>query len=343
MARGQTKETESQVSEKARPEPDEARLEDAPTPQPERDEERLEEASLSKLSFRDWRAIFKRSGKEMLDDNMMMIAQALAYSTFFAIPSVLLVVIGVFTMVAGPSTIMSVMNHLGTVMPGQAKTLLQGSITRLSHQHQATIVMTVVGLVLALWSTTGAMTSYMTALNLAYDRKDRRKFVKKRLTALAMVAIIGAAFILVAVFLIFGPAIEKYVGHALGIESVLKWIWWTAQWPILAAALLAAFATLLYLGPDVDHPRWRFLTLGSAVAVVMWLGVSLAFAFYTAHFGSYNKTWGSLSAVIVMLMWLWLTALALLFGAEVNSEAERSRELRQGEPAERELQVPSRA
>jgi membrane protein len=236
-----------------------------------------------------------------------------------------------------------VIDHLGTVMPGQAKALIGDSVHRLDQQHQATVVMTVVGLVLALWSTTGAMTSYMTALNLAYDRKDGRNFFKKRLIALTMVAIMGAAFLLVAVFLIFGPTIEKYIGQTLGIEGALKWIWWSAQWPILVAGLLAAFAALLYLGPDVEHPRWKFLTLGSALAVFIWLGVSLAFAFYTANFSSYNKTWGSLSAVIVMLVWLWLTALALLFGAEVNSEAERSRELREGEPAERELQAPSRS
>ena len=327
----------------ARPEPDEAKIEPAPGPQPERDEPRLEHATLRTLTLRDWFAIFKRAGKEMLDDNMLMIAQALAYATFFAIPSVLLVAIGLFTLIAEPATITRVIDHLGTVMPAQAKTLVADSVTRLDRQHQATVIMTVVGFVLALWSTTGAMTGYMTALNLAYDRKDRRNFFRKRLTALLMTAIIGAAFILVAVLLIFGPTIEKYVGRALGIESALKWIWWSAQWPILVAGLLAAFAALLYLGPDVEQPRWKFLTVGSALAVVVWLGVSVAFAFYTANFSSYNKTWGSLSAVIVMLMWLWLTALALLFGAEVNSEAERSRELREGEPAERELQLPSRA
>jgi membrane protein len=343
MARSRTRDDARSARDGNRPEPDEAQLEGAPTPQPERDEPRLEHATLRDLSFRDWIAIFKRAGKEMLDDNMMMIAQALAYSTFLAIPSVLLVVIGVFTLVAEPATITNVIDHLGTVMPGQAKSLVGDSVQRLDRQHQATIVMTIVGLVLALWSTTGAMTSYMTALNLAYDRKDRRNFLRKRLIALVMTAIIGAAFVLVAVFLIFGPTIQKYIGQALGIESVLKWIWWSAQWPILIAGLLAAFAALLYLGPDVDHPRWRFLTIGSALAVFVWLGVSLAFAFYTANFSSYNKTWGSLSAVIVMLVWLWLTALALLFGAEVNSEAERSRELREGEPAERQLQVPTRS
>jgi membrane protein len=273
---------------------------------------------------------------------MLMVAQALAYSTFLAIPSVLLVAVGAFTLLAGPSTITTVIDHLGGVMPGSAKSLLSGSLHRLDQQHHATVVMTIVGFVLAVWSTTGAMTGYMTAVNIAYERKDRRNFVRKRLTALLMVACIGLAFALVAVFLLFGPTIEKHVANALGFATVFEIVWWTAQWPILVVGLLAAFAALLYLAPDVDHPRWRFLTVGSAVAVLIWLAASAGFAFYSAHFGSYNKTWGSLSAVIVMLVWLWLTGLALLFGAEVNAEAERSRELRAGEPAERELQVPSR-
>lgn len=326
-----------------RPVPDEAQLEDSLRPQPEHHEERLHDPGLGQLSKRDWLAVVKRAGKEMLDDNMTMFAQALAYSSFFAIPSVLLLAIGLFTLLAGPATITHVINSLGGVMPGQAKTLLSGSIQRLGHEQKSSLVMVIVGAVLAVWSTTGAMTSFMTALNVAYDRKDQRNFLRKRLTALLMVACISFAFVLVAVFLIFGPQIEKHLGNALGIQSFLAYVWWAVQWPILIGGLLAAFATLLYLGPDVDHPRWRFLSLGSAIAVFVWLLASGAFAFYTAKFGSYNKTWGSLSAVIIMLTWLWLSALALLFGAEVNAEAERSRELRQGEPAARDLQVPSRA
>jgi membrane protein len=158
-----------------------------------------------------------------------------------------------------------------------------------------------------------------------------------------MVACIGIAFLLVAVFLLFGPTIEKHLGTTLGIQSYLTYLWWAAQWPILIGGLLAAFATLLYLGPDIDQPRWRFLTLGSAVAVVVWLAISGAFAFYTARFGSYNKTWGSLAAVIIMLTWLWLSALALLFGAEINAEAEQGRELREGQRATRDVRAPSRA
>jgi membrane protein len=298
---------------------------EAPAHQPKHEEPTLDGADIRDLSARDWLVVTKRAGKEMLDDNMTIFAAALAYSSFFAIPSVLLAVVGLFTLVAGPSAIDTVVQHLGRVMPPQATQLVQESLVRLDNKPSAGLTITILGFILAFWSMTGAMTSYMTAVNLAYDREDRRNFVKKRLTALAMVACVGLAFLLIAVLLIFGPLIEKTIGDALGIQSSLKYVWWVAQWPILIAGLLAAFATLLWLGPDVDHPRWRFLTVGSAIAVALWLIASSAFAFYTSQFGSYNKTWGSLAAVIIMLTWLWLTSLALLFGAEFNAEVERSR------------------
>jgi membrane protein len=188
------------------------------------------------------------------------------------------------------------------------------------------------------------MTSYMTALNLAYERRDGRSFVRKRLVAIQLVAVIGVAFLLVAVLLIFGPPLEQLVAsHAGGASGAIGWIWWIAEWPILIGGLLVAFATLLYLGPDVAHPRWRFVTPGSLFATAMWLAASGAFAYYTSSFGSYNKTWGTLAAVIVMLTWLWLAAIALILGAEINAEAERSRELREGRPAGRGLLVPTRS
>ena len=332
-----------------RPITDEAPLEKEraghePMPQPERGEPRLVDPGLRDLSFRDWRAILVRGFKEFLEDNGTMLASALAYSTFFAIPSVLLVVVGVFTLLAGPQTISALMGHFSQVMPSQATHLLGGSLHRLDQHPSTGVAMTIVGAVLAVWSTTGAMTSYMTALNLAYERKDGRSFVRKRLIAVELVAVIGVAFLLVAVLLIFGPPVERFVAsHAGPVSGAVGWIWWIAEWPILVAGLLAAFATLLYLGPDVAHPRWRFVTPGSVFAAVVWLAASGGFAVYTAMFGSYNKTWGSLAAVIIMLTWLWLAAIALLLGAEINAEAERSRELRQGQPAERELLAPTRS
>jgi len=312
-----------------RPLADDVLLDEEPTPQPERGEPRLEDPRLRDLSLRDWRAIVVRAGKEFLDDNAMMLASALAYSAFFAIPSVLLVVVGLFTLVTGPATITSLMNHFGHVMPSQATALLGNSLRRLDAHPTQSVVMTAVGFALAIWSMTGAMTSYMTAINLAYERKDGRSFLRKRFVALKMAAVIGVAFLLVAVLLMFGPPIERLLAaHAGPASGAIGWVWWIAQWPILVVGLLVAFATLLYLGPDIDEPKWEFLTPGSIVALVLWLVASGGFAFYTSAFGSYNKTWGALAAVIVMLTWLWLTAIALLFGAEINAEAGRSRALR---------------
>ncbi|MHB8468812.1 MAG: YihY/virulence factor BrkB family protein [Gaiellaceae bacterium] len=319
-----------QKRDRARQAPEEAPLDDAgPRPQPERREPPAADPRLSDFTLADWRAVGVRAGKRFLGDNAMMLASALAYSTFFAIPSVLLVAVGVFTLVAGPSTIASLTHHFGHVMPAQASSLLGGSLQRLDQHPASSIVMTIVGFVLASWSVTGAMSSYMTALNLAYERRDRRGFVAKRVVAAKMAVAIGFAFLLVAVLLMFGPQIERLIASHLGsFGGVVNVLWWVAQWPILLGGLLAAFAVLLYLGPDVDQPRWQFLTPGSLVAAVLWIAASGLFAVYTSMFGSYNKTWGTLSAVIVMLTWLWLSAMALLLGAEINAEVERSRELR---------------
>ena len=335
VARGTRTGTDRSENESsARPLPDEAPLEDEAQPRSDQRAERGHgDAGVKDLSAGDWLGIVKRAGKNTIEHNMPMIAQALAFSTFMAVPAVLLVTLGVFTLVAGPQTITSLMNHFGAVMPDQATQLLGDSLSRLSRHRSAGVTMTIVGFVLALWSTTGAMTSYMAGLNVAYQREETRTFVRKRLLALAMAACMAGAFLLVAVLLIFGPVIQHYVGETLGIPRALGYVWWGAQWPILLVGLLAAFATLLYLGPNVDQRRWSFLTVGTAVAVGVWLAISGLFAFYTSHFGSYNKTWGSLAAVIVMLTWLWLSSLALLFGAELNAEADRSRRGEQGRRA----------
>src|SRR5262249_33724710 len=147
-----------------------------------------------------------------------------------------------------------------------------------------------------------------------------------------MAGIVGLAFLLVAALLILGPQIEKWVGSAIGQTSLVNWLWWAAQWPILIIGLLTAFATVLYLAPNLkdEDRRWKFVTPGAVTATVSWLAVSGAFAYYTSRFGSYNKTWGSLSAVIITLPWLWLSSLALLFGAELNAEIEMRHQGRRG-------------
>jgi membrane protein len=315
----------------------------AAIPEPERSEPRLADPGIRDLTARDWVAISRRAAKETIDDDMPLVASAVAYSSFFAIPSLLLLAVGLFSLVASPATIAELMDRFSTFMPGEATELLGGSLQRLQEQPSSGILMTIVGFLLAVWASTSAMTTYMTALNMAYDRKDGRGFVRKRLVAALMVLAIGAAVVLVALFLIFGPYVQRYVGDLLGIGGAVSWAWWTVQWPILFAGLLVAFAVLHYFGPDIEHPRWQVITPGSVLAVLVWLITSGGFALYTAFFGNYNKAWGSFSAVIVTLTWLWLTAIALLFGGEVNAEVERSRELRKGKPAGERVLAPKRS
>ena len=315
---------------------------EAPQPLPELSEPELAEPSPADLSKRDYLAIFARAAKKSIADHLPNLAAALAYYDFLAIPA-LLVAVGVFGLVADEDAVTEIIDRLGTVAPPEALTLVEQSLARVTESTaNSGVLMIVVGSVLALWTLTGSMQTLMWALNTAYDRDETRGFVKQRLTALLMVILLLLAFVLVFGLLVLGPHVSGWIGSAVGFEALVKWLWWTAQWPLLILGLLIAFATVLYLGPNVEHPRWHFLTLGTVTSVLAWLLASAAFAVFVSQIGSYNKAWGSLAAVIIMLTWLWISGLALLFGAEINAEAERSRELRSGEPASVELQAPTK-
>lgn len=315
---------------------------EAPSPQPERKEPRLRDPDLTDLSKRDWKAILVRALKEAKNDGITDVAAALAYYAFLAIPAALLVTLGLFTVLAGRDTVDRLMDSLSGVVPPETIALLEESLTRTLENQGGGIVMIGIGVALALWTATGAMNALIRGMNVVYDRRETRGFLKQRLTALGMLLCLAVAFALIIGLLVLGPVLSSWLGGVLGLETIFHWIWWTAQWPILIVGLLLAFAGIHYLGPNLDHPRWKFLTLGSVTSVFVWLLASGLFALYVNYFGSYNKTWGSLAAVIVMLTWLWLTALALLIGGEINAESERSRELRKGEPAEAELTAPAK-
>jgi membrane protein len=312
-------------------------------PQPEHDELRLEDPGPTDLSKRDYLAIVKRAFKRFNADHMTNIAASLAYYAFLAIPSALLLAAGIFGLLAGPNAVNTVISKLHGIIPGQASSLLEGSLKNLAAHNGTSIAVLAVGAVLAVWSLTGAMQSVQWALNIAYQRDEERGFVRRRITGLTMLVFALIGFALAFGVLVLGPHLSTWIGDALGAKTLTKITWYIAEWPLLIGGLLFVFTGLMYLGPNVKHPRWRFLSFGAIVALAIWLIASGAFAFYTSRFNSYNKTWGSLAAVVVMLTWLWLSSCALLLGAEINAEAERSRELRMGEPAERELQVPEKA
>jgi membrane protein len=302
-------------------------------PAPERHEPELRDPGLTDFTLRDWRAILVRTGKGALADGVTDVAASLAYYAFLAVPAALLVTLGLFTVTAGPDTVDSLMDRLDGVVPPEAITLLEESLNRALENQGGGVVMVVIGTLLALWTSTGAMSGLIRGLNRVYGTKEERGFPKQRLTALFMLACVLFAFALVVVLLVLGPVVSGWLGGVLDLEDVFGWIWWTVQWPVLLLGLLLAISAILYLGPNVEQPRFRLVTPGSILSVLIWLAASGLFALYVGLFGSYNKTWGSLAAVIIMLTWLWLSALAILLGAELNAEVKRSWRHRQGEPA----------
>ena len=267
--------------------------------------------------------VLRRAAIEARDDDVPTIAQALAYSLFLAIPASLLVVLGTFSLLADEGTVASLIDRMQDVMPAEAADLLRDSLERSTRSAGSGVVMTLVGFGLALWTTTSAATTLMKAVTLAFDGEESRSFTRRRLLALLIVAALVLASALVVGLLVLGPHIERWVGHALDAPRITAWLWWTVQWPLLVGGLLFAFAVVLTVGPNVEQPTWKLISPGAVTAVAAWLLASGGFALFSANFGSYDKTWGTLSAVVVTLVWLWLTSAALLFGAEVNAEAQR--------------------
>ena len=298
-----------------------------------------EPGDLRDLSARDYVGVVYRGIRRALADNVTNLAAAVAYYAFLAIPSALLVAVGAFSVFAGPDAINNVLDHLSPVMPASAVNLIGDTLTRTTQAQSGGLVMIVVGFLLALWTLSGAMQTVMWALTAAYERDETRGFVRKRLIAVTLIFCVVVSFALVFVLLVLGPDASRWVGSAVGNTTLVRWVWWTAEWPILLVGLMTMFAIVLYLAPNVVPRKWQFITPGAVFAVVVWLVASGLFAVYTSNFSTYNKAWGSLAAVIIMLTWLWVSALALLVGGEINAEVQRCRVLnpRQG----REPQDPS--
>jgi len=313
MAASQTQSgrDEAQTGER-RPVPDEA--------PPVRDGE----VEVSSLGFRDYRVIVRRAAKASADDQITDAAAAIAYYTFLAIPALLLISVGFFSIFASPSAVETIIDRLGSVMPAEAVTLLETGLRRTSEEGGG-LTMVLIGGAVALWTASGTANAVMRALNRVHDTEETRSFVRQRLVGLAMVLVAVMAFALVFGLLILGPKLSHWIGGVVGAEAAVRWGWLLGQWPILIVGLLITFGAVLFLGPNIEHQRWRFLSLGAGLAVVLWLAASAGFALYVAFFGSYNKTWGSLAAVIIVIPRLWLSSLTLLFAAEVDAEAERTR------------------
>lgn len=258
-----------------------------------------------------------------LRNNVTDVAASLAYYAFLAIPAALLVAVGAFGVFAGRGAIDGLIDRLEGVVPAEALTLIDDALTRVTESSGGGVALAAVGLLLAVWTASGAMSALMRGMNAVHGRREDRSFARQRITAVALLGWSLLAILVSFGLLVLGAPLSRAVGDALDARTLVGWLWWGAQWPILGGALLVAIAGILRAGPAGTPGRPRAVLAGAAFAVVVSVVASGLFAVYVSRFGSYGAAWGSLSAVIVMLTWLWLTSLAILLGSEVEAEVDR--------------------
>jgi membrane protein len=310
-----------------RPPPDDPRKPDSPTDLPKR----------------SWWGVAKRAVLESKSDNITDWAAALTYYGVLALFPALIVFLALLSLVGQDKNVIQAMtdivNSLGA--PGAAGTLRDWVESVVASRSAAGGLLTF-GLLGAIWSASGYIGALIRALNAIYEVREGRKFYILRPLQL-IVTIVGVLLVsLIALsFVITGP-VAKAIGDAVGLGDTAVTVWNIAKWPVILVLVALMIAALYHIGPNVKQPRFRWFTLGGALAVFLWIVASAGFGIYVARFGSYNKTYGALGGVIVFLVWLWITNLVVLFGAEVNAEAERGRELEAGLPADDEIQLPHR-
>jgi YihY family inner membrane protein len=281
-----------------------------------------------------WWAAVKRTFKEFRIDNLSDWAAALTYYSVLSIFPALLVLISLIDL-TGQSTIPALLNNLDQVAPGSVNDILRDAITNLQRTQGSAGIVALVGLAAALWSASAYVAAFMRASNAIYDVPEGRpvwKTVPIRLgvTVLVMLLLAVSAFAVVAT----GGLAER-IGRLLGIGSAAVRAWDIAKWPVLLLLVSFMFALLYWASPNAKQ-GFRWVTPGGILAVVVWVVASVAFALYVANFSSYNKTYGSLAGVIIFLVWLWISNIAILLGAELNAELERSRAIAAGHPADAE-------
>src|SRR3954447_14741845 len=289
--------------------------------------------------------ILKRTATEFSEDQLTDRAAALTYYGLLALFPALIALVSIVGLFADPQTTAQKITEIVTqIGPSSGAQTFAGPINSIASNQSAAGVLFVVGLVAALWSASGYVGAFMRASNVIYETPEGRPIWHLRpLQMLVTLLIVVLVAILALALVLTGPIVDAVAGP-LGISSTATTIWDIAKWPVMLAIVLAIIAVLYYSTPNVKLRGFKWVSPGSLVAVAVWLIASAAFAFYVANFGSYDKTYGTLGGVVVMLMWLWITNLALLFGHQLNAEQERGHELAEGVPrADREIQLEPRS
>jgi membrane protein len=286
----------------------------------------------------------KRMLKEISQDNLTDHAAALTYYGVLAMFPAVIALISIVGLVFDPQQIAhGLTTVLNQIAPGTAAKTFSGVINNLAGSTATAGFGLVFGLAGALWSASGYVGAFTRAANVIWETPEGRPFWKLKPLQL-LLTLIGVLFtaVIAAAVALSGP-IVRAVGNAMGLSSTAVTVWNIAKWPVLVVIVALMIAILYYLAPNVRLRGFKWVSPGAALAVVVWIVASALFAFYVANFGSYNKTYGSLAGIVVFLVWFWITNLALLIGVELDSERERTLELKEGVPrAEKEIQLDAR-
>ena len=304
------------------------------------DDDKVE--SPTQLDSRSWRYVLRRTWREFTSDQCTDLAAALTYYAVLALFPAAIALTSLLGLVGqdddAVDEVLSILKDLGG---GSIVKSIEEPLIALSQSQSAGLAL-VLGLAGALWSASGYVGAFGRAMNRIYEVEEGRPIWKLRpaMLLLTVVLVVLAASVLLA--LVLTGSVAQTVGEALGLGSTGILLWQITKWPVLLLVVVFIVALLYYATPNIRQPRFRWVSVGATLAILTWVVVSVAFAFYVANFGSYDKTYGTLGGVIVFLLWLWLTNLALLVGAELDSELERGRELQSGLAAEETLQLPPR-
>ena len=296
------------------------------------------------LGRRSWFGTLKRVVSEFKDDNLTDWAAALTYYAVLSIFPAFIALISILGLVIDPATITRVVTDIvASLGPADAVNTFKGPIEQISSNQSTALFGLVLGVAVALWTASNYVGAFMRASNAIYEREEGRPFWKLRPFQMfvTLVLVLMAALVVLAL-IVTGP-VAQAVGDAVGLGDAAVTAWNIAKWPVLLVVVMLMLAILYWSSPNAKSAGFRWVSPGSVVAVVLWIVASVGFAFYVANFGSYNKTYGALAGVIVFLVWMWITNIAVLLGAELNAETERSREMEAGVPgAEEELKAPYR-
>ncbi|HET6831637.1 MAG TPA: YihY/virulence factor BrkB family protein [Solirubrobacterales bacterium] len=287
----------------------------------------------------------KKTALEFNEDHMTDWAAALTYYGLLSLFPALIALVSILGVFGDPEETTQAMTDIVTeIGPESAADTFSGPIESITQNRSAAGIMFFVGLAVALWSASGYVGAFMRASNIIWETPEGRPFLKLRPLQIGVTLLLIVLFALVAISLVLTGPIVEAVGDAIGVGSTALTIWGIAKWPVLLGVLIFMVALIYYTAPNVKVPGFKWITPGSLIAVITWIVASAAFAFYVANFGSYDKTYGSLGAIITLLVWLWISNLALLFGMELNAEWERSSEIDAGvDRADKEIQLEPRA